>query len=205
MPDLTDRSNDISIHHPTTNVPVTTTTDGAKERLDVSAILVPSITSVQSGNIGELVKAGRVYSVALTLNMAIAAFDNPVILLRNPVGSLKTLYIYRILTGVFTSNTFVDFKVFANPTITTNGTSQTPVNRAVGGGFGASVMTAFSFPTVSANGTPLLTQVCGQNTNSFDGVEDFSIQVSPNNNLLITANPSANNRESKVTVIYAEF
>ena len=168
-----------------------------------------NITSAPSApptaiGISSLVTANRVFGLALDINQTTAGTDNPLLLLKNPSGSGKTLYIYLMAFGTNVTNVSSEVILFANPTITTNGTSQTPVNQNIGDST-VSTMTAFSLPTISANGTRLRSYELGQNNNSVESISDFSIHLLANQNLLITGNPSSNNRGAVITIIWAEF
>lgn len=182
---------------------VSVTTDGAKQRLDVNAKIDTTVPN--PSNISALVTAGYVYSCAFSVNMASAGTANPLFLLKNPSGSGKTVYIHSLRFGVNVENNYGNFVIFANPTITANGTAETARNRCVGGGFGASAMTTFKLPTVSANGNQLENLEVAQNGNSIEAATHFAIHVAPNNNLLITGDPKSNNREAVITVVWAEF
>ena len=154
--------------------------------------------------IGEFTRLGYVYSVNASLSMASADVDNPLILIKNPNGSGKTLYFYEFSFSIAVTNVTALFEVYQSPTITTNGTAMTITNRCVGGGFGASIATAYTLPTTSSNGAELMRYHQGQNTPAFR-VADFAVILKPNNNLVITGNPSSNTRVGAITVVWAEF
>jgi hypothetical protein len=146
----------------------------------------------------------KIYSIAENINQTSAGSDNPLVLMRNPSGSGKTFYFYKLITGVNVTNVASNFKVFINPTITTNGTSVTPVSLNIGGGAPASVMLLTTLPTVSASGTVIYTYVSGQNSYSVNYIDDFSIRVNANNSILITGDPASNNREAVITLVWME-
>jgi hypothetical protein len=203
MGDLNKRSADVSIHNSTTDAAVTTTTDGSKERLDVDARIAQD--TVSGENIAALTTAGYVYCFAGQINMTSSGSDNPLLYIENPTGSGKVLYIYSMRFGVNVSNNYANIKVFANPTITANGTTQTPPNRCIGGGFGASDMNVYTLPTVSANGTQIENLEVAENGNSIHSAENFAMHFEENNKMLVTGDPKSNNREAAITIIWAEF
>jgi len=184
-------------------LPASIITTGGIERLAVDAILSNSSPTIT--NVASLTSLGYLYSIALSLNMSTAGNDNPLILLKNPSGSGKRIYLYKANLGIDVVNVLSNFKIYSNPTITDNGTSQTPVNLFIGGGFGASAMNVYSIPTISNLGTIFQTYEVGQNNNSYDGIQDFSVQIAPNNNILLAANPGSNNRQGTITLTWAEF
>ena len=203
MADLNDRTVDCNITDEGKTKIVSIITDGAIERLAVDATVSTSSPTIT--NVAALTSAGYLYSVAISLNMAVAGTDNPLILIKNPTGSGKRLYLYKANLGVDVTNVLANFRVYSNPTITLNGTSHTPRNLFIGGGFAASVIEVYSLSTLSVLGTLIQTYETGQNNNSYDGIQDFSIQIAPNNNILITGNPGSNNRMSTLTITWAEF
>lgn len=172
--------------------------DGSINVSGITAATTPSTNTISS-----LVSQGKVFTVSGAFSAASAGSDNPIFLIKNPSGSGKTLYLYRLALGCTIANVLVEFKVFYAPTITSNGTSQTPKNNLIGSAT-ASSMTTFSLPTLSSNGTQLLDLGFGQNNNSLDYIGDFSIQLQANQNLVISANPGSNNRTVTITTTWAE-
>ena len=114
------------------------------------------------------------------------------------------MYLYATHLGINVTNVSANFKLLYDPTITLNGTSVTPGNNSIGGGFGASVMQVYSLSTLSALGTVIGTYAVGQNTSTLPRIDDFSIFLAANHSLLITGNPSSNNREATLTITWAE-
>lgn len=183
--------------------PLSLTTAG-RLRVDTSASPTDPSIPPNADNISDYVKALKVYTATVSVNMAAAATDNPLVLLRNPTGSGKTMYVYKTAFGVSVNNVFAIFKVFSNPTVSTNGTVITQASNNVGGGAPAATMLANSLPTVSASGSALNNYVVAQNNNSITSVDDFSVHVQPNNSLLITGSPQSNNRQAEITVVWVE-
>ncbi len=148
-------------------------------------------------------QSNDMFSVGLAINMATASTDNPLILLRNPSGSGKRIMIWQLFVGVNVTNVSALFKVFANPTVTANGTSQTVYSRKIGQAL-TPVGLVNTLSTVSSAGSQLQAFSLGQNTNAEPMVSEFSIMLEPNNSMLITGSPSSNNREAAVTVTWTE-
>lgn len=148
----------------------------------------------------------RLYSLIVTINMATAT-EVRLLLIRNPAGSGKTIYLQRLqvlLTN--TANSSGVIRGYIAPTITTQGTTITPVNTSVGGGGAASAMNTFSSPTISAVGTlAFATRVQGgdgaQPTDfNFDG----STSLAPGVDVLVTGTPDGTNRELIITLLWTE-
>jgi len=98
---------------------------------------------------------GNAYISSLKLS-GIGNTETPVMLLINPAGTKKALYHnVRKLTCV-TSNAGNAFRVYFNPTITSNGTPIIPTNLRPASP-NTSIATSYSNPTISANGTYIAT------------------------------------------------
>jgi hypothetical protein len=148
---------------------------------------------------------GRTFSFGVSLNAASSGTDNPLVLIKNPSTSGKVLYFYQILGGCSVTNTSVEFKVIANPTITANGTTQTIFNDNVGSG-AVSAMQAFTLPTMTAaTGSNLSDVQYGQNSTSIELIEDdFVVTLQPGNSLVVTGNPGSNSRQVNLTFQWIE-
>jgi len=147
----------------------------------------------------------KTYTNAFEINAATGGADNTQILIRNPNGSGKILYFFMISAGVEINNVFVTYKVFANPTVTANGTAQTPASLNIGGGASAAIALINTLPTVSSSGTMIVAKVMSQNGNQVELTTKGIIAVNPNNSLLISAEPQSNNRISAYTLHWAEI
>ena len=168
---------------------------------------VSDALKVTAGSSGqkELVAAGQVFcAVVDDFNLSSFSTDNTILLIKNPNASGKNLYIIDVFAGTLESSVAIKYKVFANPTITSNGTSKTITSRTIKASPTASVMEAYTGPTVSANGTALSEFVNQQASNAVSILTSFQIRLEPNNNLLITGKPSSNNRTAILTVVWSE-
>lgn len=175
-------------------------TDGS---INVNTVLPPS-TPPSASVISQLVAQGKSFIVATSLNTASAGVDNPLVLIRNPIGSGKTLYLYRLIVGNLITNVQCDYRIHHTPTIISNGTAFTPTNALIGNS-NTSVFNVYTLSTVSSTGTRLGSLNYGQNSNSLDYLGDFSIQLPPGKDFLLTGNPSSNNRISAITIVWVEF
>ena len=202
MADQNDYTQNVNIWNDAKSKAVSIITDGAIERLAVDAAF--PITTPTIGNVSALTSSGKMYTVAVSVNLASASLDNPIILIKNPTSNTKRLYLYKVNLGCDVANVNINFKLFHTPTISNNGSVLTPVNLFIGGGFPASSLEVYQLSTISVSGTIIQTYGTGQNTSSYDGLQDFSIQVSPNSTILLTGKPSSNNRLSIITMVWAE-
>ena len=144
------------------------------------------------------------FSVSASINQTSGGADNPLILIRNPVGSGKRMYIRTLSYGIPVANVFGTMKLFANPTITANGAALTIANGQLGSAV-ASSMLATSLPTIAANGTQLRSTTYGQNSDAIIVDINGRIVVPPGNNLLITGNPASNNRIAALSLTWIEI
>lgn len=172
----------------------------------VSALSIPVVlpSDAPGGNSG-IVNDGSLFSAAAVVIAATAGADNPLVLITNPSGSGKSLFIWRGRFGSTVTNVAISFKIYSNPTITLAGTSLPITNRNIGGISNLnSVATVTTLPTTSTLGTLITALNVGQNNNSIDMNEEFAIKVNPGNSLLITGAPSSNNREATMTLVWQE-
>jgi hypothetical protein len=184
-------------------------TDGKKA---LAVDVIGAVTSTQvvdttlppsGGQMSSYAINDKVWTVAAALNQVAAGIDNPILLLKNPSGSAKRFYLYRIDLGVNMANVLSDVRLWYAPTVTANGSAITPKNNHIGGS-GSSAAQVYTLPTCSSLGTLMRSIVVGQNTNSAVIEEEFSIVLEPNTSILVTGNPSSNNRPSELTVMWVE-
>lgn len=177
--------------------------DGARSA-EVTAANRLSTDTVVTNSSQNYLSLNQLYSICAEVNIVDSALDNPLILLRNPTGSGKVIYIYKLAAGVFTTNVAASFKLFTTPTITTNGTAINIASRFINNGAIASVILPTSLPTISANGTCMAGGISGQNNNTVTLVSDFSAAIAPGGSLLVTGKPSSNNRTANIEFTWAE-
>jgi hypothetical protein len=125
--------------------------------------------------------------------------------LLNPSGSGKNLIILKIVLSCFdTITSAVYFRIYANPTITGNGTALTISNGRIMTSPTASIANAYRDPTTSAIGTFRFSGITPGGTagNSLPLQICGGLIIEPNNRLLITAKADGTNRD---TAIYIEW
>lgn len=178
-------------------------TVGQKAMVDsIPVVLASDQPATPSGIQGE-VDMDRVFSVATEVNMAAGGTDNPLILLRNPALSGKTLYLVRVQAGNSVANVAAVFKVYHTPTITLNGTVVTPQNRKIGSVVPSAIL-ANTLPTIAVLGTKVSSLANGQNTNSVVFDEEYSVAVPEGKTILLTGSPLSNNRQAVLTMVWVE-
>jgi len=109
--------------------------------------------SVQSGA-ENLVKDGKVFVLTTDLINISTNQETEFLLLKNPSGSGKTLFVNSMCVGCTDPATDPNFlKAYRNPTISNNGTQITPNNMFNGGA--SSQVQLYKIPTATDNGTLL--------------------------------------------------
>ena len=145
----------------------------------------------------------KVFVLSLSINAIVGGSDNPLILLKNPSGSGKTFRLLDIYAGCVVNNVGVEYKLFYAPTITLNGTATTPRNALIGSAT-ASVAQAFTLPTLAVIGTQIGGWTNAQNTVFAHARGETLPFLQANQNLVLSAAPSSNNRAITVTLVWAE-
>jgi hypothetical protein len=164
------------------------------------------VDSISSNNTtGNYVDTNKMYSLAIDVVMTSAGVNNPLILFRNPLGSGKKAQIFSIHCNNAITNVGALFRVFTSNTIITNGTAITPLVRNVNNGQPASVMLTNSSPTATLATSATHANFIGQNTTGLNILENTPIILQPDANLILTGDPTSNNRNSSLTLVWAEL
>jgi len=123
--------------------------------------------------------------------LPIAATETAVFLIKNPTGSGKKFKITNLILGISpsvgsaTGNNSI-FRLYLDPTITTNGTALTINNLYSQTSPPASVMAAFSSPTIAVNGAKLASYSVDSQSGGFLLPQSGTRLLDPNHNYLIT-------------------
>lgn len=166
---------------------------------------VDALVNVVSTNYTQyLLDNNLLFSAEFLVNAASSSVDNPLILFKNPSGSGIRVYFFQLTGNSTISNERTTFRIFQNPTVTTNGTAYTPKPRCIGNGSDPSDCLVYSLPTLSAYTDGMSTVESGENTNSQDIVDVQQMCIMPNNSIVLTGKPKSNNRIQAVTMVWAE-
>lgn len=147
---------------------------------------------------------GVAFSLVTTTINAQSAGAN-IIYINNPNTNTKSMVITSIFLGVNAAKSgWGDFTIYANPTVTANGTALTPRNLRIGSAT-TSVLSAFSGPTTSATGTPVFfwSTSQGVTTSNFIQMNPYII-LTPNNKLLLFCTSKANNNPTDIVINWFE-
>jgi len=143
---------------------------------------------------------GKAFSAATNLVAIVGTGETDFYLLKNPTGSGKKL---RLL--LFTGNIegggvgqVSNFRIYKNPTITTNGTALTIVNKDFTSST-ATVMQAFSAPTISARGTLLDVRTAASPTDF-----SFDLILGEGHSVLVSVDATLNNTLHSATAVWVE-
>lgn len=120
---------------------------------------------------------------------AVGGAETAQFLISNPSNSNKRMKIYQITLGTNVSTNNNIFRMYANPTVTSNGTSLTPVCLHVDGQSTASSINVYKVPTVSANGSLMMNYIAPA-TSTVVIPCNHKIIIEKGQKLLITVRPN---------------
>ena len=146
--------------------------------------------------------AGKGYVATSGLIAVSGTGEADFILIKNPVGSGKTIRIWQIVHAIdeTTGTARYTMKIYRDPTVTTNGTTMA-INNVLKSG-GATAMNAYTAPTTSAPGTLLVTREGSQLIVPLD--MDLGMYIQPNETMLITVKNQASGYLHLMTIFWLE-
>lgn len=153
----------------------------------------------------ELTNLDKIYTISADQNLPTNGAENVAFLIRNPIANTKKMFISNAIFDVVTKDRQCTWRVYKNPTVTGTGSATTISSTRIGGSPPATVMEAFTGPTVSANGTRIRNFSTGVNANSTDIDFALGFIVEPGNALLITGIPNGNNVVVGLSMQWAEI
>lgn len=164
-------------------------------------MVIASDQSTVPVSIGLPTYLDKTFGYAVSINQPSAGTDNPLVYIKNPSGSGKTIYLKFISYGISVVNVLGSCRVWKNPTVSANGTSRTIIP------FGSqtTAMELYTVPTVTNSGTLMHDAVSGQNNNSLLMDFAYEIQIAANSSILITGDPGSNNRQAEISVRWIEI
>lgn len=136
--------------------------------------------------------------------ITVSTSEAPVILVRNPGGSGKSMRVKNLYLSVVTGGRYFLVKTYSLPTVTSTGTLQTSSSVRVKTSPPTASVLAYLNPTVSANGTRRRTFQTGQFVQTTPITEPFFLAMEPGFDLLLTAEASGNNSSLAVTIVWEE-
>jgi len=137
------------------------------------------------------------------ISAGLSTSDNPILLLRNPAGSGKTVKFDVFDFAPIAQSTRTIFRVWGEPTITNVGTNITAnISNYFIGSANAKVALAYTSPTISSNGKLKAVHIAEVNEVSF--FIHMSLILPAGKDVLLTAKPPANNKAVVVSATWVE-
>lgn len=134
---------------------------------------------------------------------ATAATDNPILMLVNLSTNTKQVRLQTRSFGCDVVNVIVVYRMFLDSVVTSSGTSKT-ITKLYSNNAAVSQMQVFGSPTLSSVGSIIDSFAMGQNTSAQYLTEVQPILVDPGHRLVLTANPSSNNRTVWMSIKWVE-
>lgn len=145
----------------------------------------------------------RYSSVVQNFNLGTSGTEYPILLMRNPSGSGMAALIRLLGMNNITKTQTAIFRVYANPTVTSVGTT-VPARYLVIGGISVAKTLITSSPVISAFGEVLHTYGTGANQNDLTRLLDATDTILSNNSYLVTGIGSNNNTAIDLTAEWTE-
>jgi hypothetical protein len=158
--------------------------------------------------IASLTDSDKSFGISTSITITGGGTENDFLLIRNPSQSGKQLKFDTISVGFNnTVSVMASFKIYATPTITSNGTAVTINPGRIGASVPASSINVYSTPTISSRGTEYANFMVTGGPNSGSSYRfnvDQTIIVDPGYSLLITGTPDGINRNLLLTLRWIE-
>lgn len=147
---------------------------------------------------------GKMFTVSSDSASLSGTTETAFLYFQNPNASGKTVKFYRFIFGPTLGNNYVTYKVYKNPTVTSNGTAKTPVGNRQSSQ-ASTVVNVFTIPTVTSNGTFITTFINSGLTGVSKEIPlNFSLWLEQNNSILITRTLSSNATIGGVDIEWVE-
>ena len=201
MPDITDRTEDISIQDNDSGDYASVNASNELEVHDTDVLYQLENLDIKNAwqNYVEIDKG-----FATTYSATIAGRDETdYMIIKNPTGSGLDMILKAISFSIDAAATRATLRLYKNPTVTADGTSIPKINLHDDTATGT--MTTFHTPTVTARGNPFSTFVVQSSGNSFLQVDyELGVLIDPGKYLLLTIDPDSNNTSFSLNVRFAE-
>jgi len=173
------------------------------QKVDANVSIIQDPNEPPPGT-GTFVDAGNVFSYAGEITAGSSSQDNPLFLIKNPTLSTKKIFLSYVYGGLVAPSNYVVIKMFSQNVISANGTTETAVNNSVGN-VNISSMEIYTLPTITTLGNQLRNLIQGGSQNAIKFVEENTIQLLPDENIVITEQPQNNNKDVSLTIIWTEI
>jgi len=192
MADLQYRTQNVSIEDETTGTLASVNSDNELAVHDIH--LLNAIGSPAGASYAE-----NLYTFADEITLGSSA-EYDYVLIDNPSDSGVNMRFWRIRLGAL-NNITVIWHLYFDPTVTTNGTTYTPINTN-NGSTNTSAVNIYTSPTISARGNVVDTVVgrVGNTAIPFD----YSFVIQPGEKGLFTLEASSANNDFTMTFIWSE-
>lgn len=176
---------------------------GSRGNEDYGAYVKKTIdgSAYSTDDLDGYMREGFTFSASTDFITISGTSETPVFLLKN-VGSTRLIQLYSLAFGADSNSSRAIFKFYAQPTITSNGTTVTVRNNYIGHTQGT-VAETYHSPTISANGTFVTALLLGSSQNTFIAVR--SIIIPPGVNILATVQNSQNNTPVIISPLWREI
>lgn len=144
---------------------------------------------------------GNTYIFGSDISTIGATTETPILLLSNSSTNSQSLFIQLKKLTCFTSNQSAIFKIYYNPTVTSIGTVETPVNLK-NGSASTSVSSLSMSPTVSANGIYVGALASANQT---PNISELLQVIDPGHSMLITVTLSQINVRFISEIVWYEL
>lgn len=162
-------------------------------------ILDENSNQVNIPNSAMFTQLQKTYSATNTTALTVGTSETSIFLFKNPnANTVKAKIIKIVCTGTAT------FRLYHTPTITSNGTSITPINQKIMTSPASATITPFQSPTLSANGTFMWPITVTAQTGTVPYLLEHQLILNPNFNINITAQAGSNNTPVNVTIFWCE-
>lgn len=153
-------------------------------------------------DIGGHMRAGYAFSASTNFISISGTSEVAMFLIKNPGGSGRDMKFHTIAFGADSNSSRGIFKFYAQPTITSNGTSLSASNNRIGDAT-TSIAEVYFTPTISANGTFITALILGSAQNTL--IVNRPVIMTPGINILVTVQNSQNNIPVIISPLWMEI
>jgi len=152
--------------------------------------------------IADLVAQEKAYVASTELGSISGVSEHDYIYIKNPSTSNTRLLITHVTLGTDSNSTRSVFKIYANPTVSADGSSLVANNTYIKSAPRSAQALVFKDPTVTSRGTYQNTTIVPADSGS-RGLNRW-YWIDPDNSMLVTVKNSVSNASSFIEVIWVE-